>query len=399
MFKKKFSDDEIRVKAHELWMAREGIGKTSDDDWNEAIEALKTERSLINLVLKWSGLKRFFEWTGFKEKKGWDFLQLLIVPAVLSGGALYLQDAAKQRDTKAADEKAKQDTLTKYFDQMADLLLKEKLLQSLRNPDSEIFIIGRSKTVTVLQSLDPARQHLVIQFLKSANLNGSGKYVSIRFLEMLYLKGFLKKGLLYHAQMSNTSLNNADLSDAHLVKANLSKADLSGANLSNTDLSDADLSETNLSNAKLIGADLWLANLIQVNLSNANLRDANLRDANLSNANLSGTNLGGTNFSNADLGGINLSNTNLWNANLSNAYLSAANLSNADLWNANLSNADLWLANLSNANLINVKLSFEQIEASCYWQNAKFSDDFRKQLDKSISQKGNPNCKTMWNGN
>jgi hypothetical protein len=108
MFNKKFSDDEIRIKAHELWIAREGIGKTSDDDWNEAIEALEIDRSFIKRVLNWIG-------TGFKGKTSWDLLQLLIVPAFLLFGAWYLQDAAKQRDTKAADEKSKQDTLIKYF--------------------------------------------------------------------------------------------------------------------------------------------------------------------------------------------------------------------------------------------------------------------------------------------
>jgi uncharacterized protein YjbI with pentapeptide repeats len=381
MFKKKFSDDEIRIKAHELWEAREGKGKTSVDDWNEAIEALKTERSLI---------KRFFEWTGFKEKKGWDFLQLLIVPAVLSVGALYLQDAAKQRDTKAADEKAKQDTLIKYFDQMADLLLKEKLLQNLRNPDSEIFIIGRSKTVSVLQSLDPNRQYLVIQFLKSANLNGVGESSSIQVFEMLYLKGFLKKGLLYKAKMSNTQLHRAALNEAYLVEA-----DLIGS-----DLREAHLVKSNLSNANLSFADLRKANLRKANFSNADLSNADLREADLVSADLRGVDLREADLRESQLVFADLRGANIRLADLREADLGFADLRGADLGFANLRGVNLRGANLIGADLRDVKqLRIEQIEDSCYWENAKFSDDFRKQLDQSISQKVNPKCKPAWNGN
>ena len=325
MFKKKFSDDEIRSKAHELWRTRKGEENTSADDWNAAIAALKTERSLIN---------RFYEWTGLKKKTGWDFLQLLIVPTVLSFGALYLQYEAKQREDKALEDKEKQDTLTKYFDQMAELLLKEKLLQTLTNSNSEIFIIGQSKTVTVLQSLDPTRQNLVIQFLKSANLNGNDS--ANKVFKFLYLKSFLKKGLLYQAQMSNINLS----------YSNLNESNLSYANLINTIFF----------NAKLIGSDFSYANLIGANLIRANLSYANLIGSNLTNANLSGS------------------------------YLINADLTNADLTNANL----------TNANLIGANLDIKQIEATCYWQSAKFSDTFRKQLDMSISQKVNPSCNTFW---
>ena len=355
MFKKKFSEDEIRIKAHELWRAREGKGKTPDDDWNEAIESLKTERSLI---------KRFIDWTGFNKKTGWDFLQLLIVPAVLSFGAFYLQYEAKQRDDKAAfyranqerkaaDDKAKQDTLTKYFDQMADLLLKEKLLQTLRNPDSEIFVIGRSKTVTVLQSLDPNRQHLVIQFLKSADLNGEVKFSILDAFEFLYIKVFWKKGLLYKAQMSNTNLNGADLREANLDGANLREANLDGANLSQ--------------------ANLDGANLSQANLDGANLREADLRGANLFGADLRGADLSDANLSQAYFEFANFNKANLDGANLHNANLIGADLRGSGLLHANLRGADLKLA----------KLNIKQIESTCYWRDAKFSADFRKSLRKT----------------
>lgn len=376
MFKKKFSDDEIRIKAHELWRAREGKGKTSDDDWNEAIKALKIEGSLIKRWGDWI-------WTGIKGKTSWDFLQYILVPIYVALGAWYLQDAAKQRDTKAADEKAKQDTLTKYFDQMSDLLLKEKLLQNLRNPDSEIFIIGRSKTVSVLQSLDPNRQYLVIQFLKSANLNGVGESSSIQVFEMLYLKGFLKKGLLYKAKMSNTKLPRAALSEAYLVEADLS----------NADLREAYLVKSNLSNANLEFVKLRKANLRKANFSNADLSNADLRESDLVSADFRGVDLREADLREAQLVFADLRGANIRLADLREADLGFANLRGADLGFANLRGVNLRGANLIGADLRDVKqLRIEQIEDSCYWENAKFSDDFRKQLNKSISQKVNADC-------
>jgi uncharacterized protein YjbI with pentapeptide repeats len=252
---------------------------------------------------------------------------------------------------------------------MADLLLKEKLLKTLHNPDSEIFIIGRSKTVTVLQSLDPARQHLVIQFLKSANLNGAEKYSSIRVFEFLYLKGFLKKGLLYQAQMSNANLSNADLSGVNFRRANLSNADLS-----NSDLSDADLSETDLSNPQITNLIHLFNEASNVQFSNAQIlldyRGESLR-----------------------LIGANLRGSKLNNANLRRSNLSSADLSNSDLSNANLSEA-----NLSNTDLRGAILSIKQIKGSCHWENAQFSDDIRKQLEIAmpISTKPDQTCEYLW---
>jgi uncharacterized protein YjbI with pentapeptide repeats len=322
-----FSEDLIRAKARELWEARGSTGGTPEEDWKAAIEALQTERSPIRRFGKFacSGAQGFWNWTGFKEKKLWDFLQLLIVPAVLSVGAFYLQNEAKQRETQAAeatkqresqaaDDKAKQDILTKYFDQMADLLLKQKLLQSKQN--SEIFIIGQAKAVTALQSLDPARQHLVIQFLEAANLNNLDD----------------KKGLLYKARMSKAKLIGADLSNANLRGTDFSLADLSGANLRGADLRDADLNTTNLHGTDLRDADLRGADLRGADLLGIDLRDADLRGA--------------------DLGDIDLRD--------------------ADLRGANLRGTDLRDAK---------NITIENVQLACFWQEAKFADNLRAKLD------------------
>jgi Pentapeptide repeats (8 copies) len=264
-------------------------------------------------------LPRFCRWAGFGDKKLWDVLQLIIVPVILAGGAYYLQDAAKQREQAASIEKANQDTLVKYLDQMAELLQKGLLKTK---SDSEKFVIAQAKTVIALQSLNstPTKQHLVIQFLAAANL--------------YTLDG--KKGILYKAKMSKANLKKADLSSANLFNAVLLEADLSDADLSNANLLKADLRGANLSKALLFNAGLSNAILSFAILSDANLLKADLSFAMLPYANFRGADLNNTNFE-----GANLLNAHLEGArNFSESQVSEAKLCNTTLPNGEVRNRD-----------------------------------------------------------
>jgi Pentapeptide repeats (8 copies) len=274
-----FTAEELCAKAHEICKARNGQDLIKDD-WDNAFKVLTKERN--------SWWKRFKKWVqtgedGWNEKKPWDYLQLLLVPLALFIAASWFQWFTKQQEQLAADnkakqelqvagDKAKQETLTKYLDQMSDLLQKG-LLKSKQG--SEIFIIAQAKTAVTLQSLDPVRQHLVIQFLAASNLN--------------ILDG--GKGLLFQLRMSRAKLDKADLSFARMTEVDLSEAKLSGADL--------------------IGADLRGANLIGANLSQANLPYASLIEANLF----------GADFRGADLRGVLLMGTDLTTTKLEKKQL------------------------------------------------------------------------------
>src|SRR5688572_31336371 len=77
-------------------------------------------------------------WTGFAGKTAWEWLQLLVIPVTLAGGALalnYLQ-AERQRheeNRRAARERAiasdtrREDALQAYLDRMSDLILDRGL--------------------------------------------------------------------------------------------------------------------------------------------------------------------------------------------------------------------------------------------------------------------------------
>src|SRR5216683_1680943 len=277
-----------------------------------------------------------WDWTGLSQKTLWDWLQLLIIPAVLAvGGYLFYYTASKneqrateqraQSERDAAEKRAqterdialdnqRETALQSYIDKLSELLLHEKLRES--KPEDEVRKIGRVRTLTVLPRLDNERKKSVLQFLHASGLIDIG--------------------------MSIIDLDGADLSKAHLRVANLYRADLRGA----------DLSEAHLSWAKLGGADLGGANLRRANLGRANLSETHLNRADLSEGDLSKANLSG-----AILGGANLSEADLSRANLSGAILSGANLSEADLGGADLSEADLGGADLSGADLGGASLS------------------------------------------
>jgi uncharacterized protein YjbI with pentapeptide repeats len=253
---------------------------------------------------------------GFHGKTVWDFLQLLIVPLMLVAIGLVFslqQDARQQRveDQRAdaervlADQRAQDEALQAYLDQMSGLLLEKDLRTSEVN--SEVRTLAQVRTLTVLGRLDPSRKTAVMQFLVDADLVQS-----------------------IDERDPIISLNGADLSGANVSDANLRNADLNGADLSDSDLSDSDLSDSDLSDS-----DLSFADSANADLSFADLSDANLRGASLSDVELRGAILRHANLSDADL-----SDAFLRGADLSNAFLRGADLSDSDLRGTDLSDVN-----------------------------------------------------------
>jgi uncharacterized protein YjbI with pentapeptide repeats len=293
-----FNDDQICAKAYQIWQEQKDH---SPQYYREAaVEALQAEQK-ITLRL------RLWRLTGLNGKTLWDFLQLLIVPLVLAFAGFQLQDYAKARDQKiaadtaqreraAAADKAYQDILVKYLDQMTDLVKMEDLLNTPFDPITlqkpkvkNAFLIAQIRTVTALQSLDSARQRSVVQFLRTAGLYNP-----------CYRKSECESlGILFIARMSNINLQKADLAGI-----DLRSTDLRGANLNNATLLEANLENSSLSKVDLDGTDLRYAILRNADLSNANFKNANLRYADLNSADLKDANLQGADINLANLKGI-----------------------------------------------------------------------------------------------
>lgn len=221
-------------------------------------------------------------------KTNWDWLQLLIVPLLI----LFLtvaftwyqnvrlnqredervQQAQKienQRAEAARElvvQRAQDEALQAYLNQMTDLLLEKNLRESKQ--DSELRILAQARTATVVQTLDVDGNRSLIRFLDEAKLTGD----------------------LYGENPSAISL----LSETDLTGARLQGLDLQNVDLHGTILDDADLRGTSpvwLVEASLIGADMRRIYLEDANLNYAIMEKADLRDAVLLNANFIGASL------------------------------------------------------------------------------------------------------------
>jgi len=196
---------------------------------------------IIYSYADWSGARYF----GIADKKFWDYLELLIVPAALAFGVYWLnrtqdirQQAADEEQQRRALEtvtqQAQDAALRAYLDQMSQLITdKEWPLHDAQSGDS-LSTVARARTLTVLPTLNANRKRSVLQFLYEAGLIDQEH-------PLVDLTGAELRGI----DLDGANLSGADLSDAYLSDAYLSGADLSWTDLSWTDLSGADLSYAN----------------------------------------------------------------------------------------------------------------------------------------------------------
>jgi uncharacterized protein YjbI with pentapeptide repeats len=286
--------------------------------WKDLLErrvltlvALGFSMTAIVVMLAVAGTRR--SWTGLQGKTLWDLLQLLIVPIVLSlitiafawqqnARQTYIEDRRAKAERELAEQRAQDEALQAYLDQMSRLLIEKDLRAA--DKDSAVRTLVRARTLTVLAELDDAHQKSVVQFLIESTLVQE----RTEKVPVISLAGANLRGVAFGDYGGETNLRGADLS----------AADLRGAIISFANLTNAELIDTKLSGARLEAADLSGANLADANLSDANLDSANfspfafLQGADLSRATLIGANLHGANLVSADLVSADLSNADLF---------------------------------------------------------------------------------------
>jgi uncharacterized protein YjbI with pentapeptide repeats len=207
---------------------------------------------------------------GFRGMTVRNWLELLIVPLMLVAIGLVFslqQDARQQRveeqradaERELAVQRAQDEALQAYLNQMSDLLLERNLRES--EADSEVRTLARARTIAVLGRLDPSRKTAVMQFLVEAELmqKVDGREPIIR------LAGADLRG-------AGVGISGGPVRGGRLVRTNLSGANLNLANLDNAKLFQTNLSGANRNTARLSGADLRWANLEGAGLPGANLR-------------------------------------------------------------------------------------------------------------------------------
>jgi uncharacterized protein YjbI with pentapeptide repeats len=201
---------------------------------------------------------------GFRGKTVWNWMELLIVPLALAVIGLAFsvqQDARQQRvenqraeaERELAVQRAQDEALQAYLDQMSTLLLEKDLRDS--EAGSEVRTLALARTHTVLESLGPSRKSELMQFLLEADL----------------VEGLDGRDPII--ELGTADLKGANLTGAVMPFAYLSGANLRGADLGGIILSDADLRDVNLTRPDQ-KAFLRRAHLLGADLSGANLRGA-----------------------------------------------------------------------------------------------------------------------------
>lgn len=256
---------------------------------------------------------------GHPYNKGlWDWLELLIVPAVIAVGVLLLDQRQRERDRAAEQEgqrrqkramdeqrnrelqveeqRAQDAALQTYFDQM-DEMIDRLRASGMRRDANGMLSFGDSPSPEVIQTLEATLNLMRARTLTLLErLGASRKRAVVRFLlELGFLDETDKVGApitpLDDANLDCADLSRMNLSNKYLYSARLNSADLSGTNLSGTNLSDADLRSADLSGSQLGTAGRYRvtpSGLFKdmeplppnpTNLMGADLRQANLRGA------------------------------------------------------------------------------------------------------------------------
>jgi hypothetical protein len=153
----------------------------------------------------------------------WDWAKLLIVPAVIAGGGLGFNAQQREREQQLANERAQDEALQAYLDQIGQLLLDKDPSLRQAKEDDEVRTLARARTLTVLARLDGERKGSIVRFLSESTL--------IQKEEGAHEEHVLSQPVI-------------SLSGADLIGANLSRAELSGAYLRGVELRGAKLSRT-----------------------------------------------------------------------------------------------------------------------------------------------------------
>src|SRR5215213_6563004 len=97
-------------------------------------------------------------WVGVSDKKFWDYLELLIVPAALAIGVYWLNRAQSEREHEAQEaqqrraldvenQRAQDAALQAYLDQMSQLLTDKDRPLYRAQPGDTLSTLARARTV------------------------------------------------------------------------------------------------------------------------------------------------------------------------------------------------------------------------------------------------------------
>lgn len=301
----------------------------------------------------WTGFSSYHDSTGifYPAKKLWDWMELLLIPALLATLAFFFSRAQSHREIALGLLNKREQALQDYFSYMTQLLVNTDC-QNEDNVESAQRL-ARVRTITLLEMLEGRQKGYVVMFLVEAGLvDRDSPLINLERANLQSLE-------LEPGDYSMCNFHGVNLYGANLAWCNLTHSDLGGSTIQRADLESIDLSSSNLDYTDLSGADLYESRFIKAhmiktrfndaNLEKSNLREAILRTAEMKGANLRRANLAGAYLQFADLRFANLQETDLSNADLKYANFYGAKLRGANLSGADLSNTDITKGQLRSA--------------------------------------------------
>src|SRR5215212_8537721 len=125
----------------------------------------------------------------------------MMVPAVIAAGGIWFNRQQRQRELEIAEQRAQDEVLQAYLDQMSQMLTDKERPLRRAQPGDDLSVVARARTLTVLARLvDPEHKGSVVQFLYESGLITRGR----RFLD-------LSKAELFMADLRSADLRSANL--------------------------------------------------------------------------------------------------------------------------------------------------------------------------------------------
>jgi Pentapeptide repeats (8 copies) len=223
-------------------------------DWVLRHKVASVLIALAVSVLLWWALVEYIDPQDATDRKG--IVQVFVLMMVGLVGTLggivavaSLQTSQRnlQRQRELEEQRAQDDALQAYFEQIGKLLTDYDLIGTDRE---DIRQLAQAQTLTVLARLDGPRKGSLVRFLHGAGLINKVKPI-VHLIDADLIFAFLDRADLSGAGLSGANLRYADLSNADLSNADLSSADLSGAYLRDANLTGADLSGVEVSMEQL----------------------------------------------------------------------------------------------------------------------------------------------------
>ena len=201
-------------------------------------------------------------------KTFWDWLDLIVVPAMLAIIGYFLNQAGKANEKRATKkaaqvqrelaQKRNEDAILRaYLDTMTGLIMSGRLIENEEDQSShrvkherkrqeQLKSVVALRTRVALRQLDPPRKATIIQFLSDAKLITSKELGSEAYLSLdnADLQGVDLSGLrLFGANFTGANLDGAVFHGSDIRAAVFNGADLSNADLSQVEQADTDISK------------------------------------------------------------------------------------------------------------------------------------------------------------